>query len=360
MDKQVNVSITAGSVLNILLIGAGAYTLWILRGLALLVLTSIIIASAMEPGVLFFRRIHIPRIFAVVIMYVLVFGSFFGIVYFLFPPLLNDAQSFITTVPQYLNTLNRPLSLSDTPLGAAAVNTHQAQSLFQTLLTYRSAFSADTSQGTFQLVSSFFGGIFSLLIVAILSFYFAVQETGVEDFLKLVSPSKHEAYVVDLWHRARKKIGQWMQGQLILSLIVAVTIYLGLAIFRIPDALLIAVFTAIAELIPIFGSFIAGIPAVLIAFSGAGIAPAIYVACLFIGVNQIEGTVIHPIIVKRVVGVPPLLVLIAIIAGGDLAGFLGVLLAVPLAAVLREALNDFEKRKQRLATITTKKTATAK
>jgi predicted PurR-regulated permease PerM len=140
-----------------------------------------------------------------------------------------------------------------------------------------------------------------------------------------------------------------MQGQVMLSVLMAVIIYLGLVILGVPNALLLAVFTALAEIIPIFGSFIAGFPAVLIAFTAGGVPLALFTAGLFVVVNQIEGYLIHPLIVKKVVGVPPLLVLIAIIAGGDLAGFLGVVLAVPLAAVLREAVTDFDKRKRRLA-----------
>ncbi|MDR3548089.1 MAG: AI-2E family transporter [Candidatus Pacebacteria bacterium] len=348
MDKQINVSITPGTIITTILIIAGAYALWILRGLILLILTAVIISSAIEPGVVAFRKWRVPRVLAVTIMYILVFGSFFGLIYFFFPPVLSDTENFLSIVPQYLNTLNLP-PVFDTSLLGLTGGTHQSQSIFQTLFAFQSAFSVGTTEGSFRLLSTFFGGIFSLFIVVVLSFYFAIQDTGVEDFLKLVTPRDHEEYVVDLWHRAQVKIGQWMQGQLLLSLIASVIVYLGLLIIGVPDALMLAVFTAIAELIPIFGSFIAGFPAVIIAFSSGGVPLALIVAGLFIIVNQFEGNLIHPLVVKKVVGVPPLLVLIAIIAGGDLAGFLGVLLAVPLAAVLREALADFDKRKRRLA-----------
>jgi predicted PurR-regulated permease PerM len=348
MDKQVNVTITPSTMVTALLIGAGAYALWILHGLILLVLTAVIIASAIEPGVLAFRKWHIPRVLAVTIMYLLVFGSFFGLIYFFFPPVLNDTENFLSIVPQYLNTLNLPAAITTNVLGVTG-GSHQEQSIFQTLFAFQSAFSVGTTEGSFRLLSTFFGGIFSLFIVVVLSFYFAIQDTGVEDFLKIVSPRKYEEYVIDLWHRAQLKIGQWMQGQLLLSVLAAVIIYLGLLIIGVPDALLLAVFTAITELIPIFGSFIAGFPAVIIAYSTGGVPLALIVAGLFIIVNQFETNLIHPLVVKKVVGVPPLLVLIAIIAGGDLAGFLGVLLAVPLAAVLREAITDYDKRKRRLA-----------
>jgi predicted PurR-regulated permease PerM len=347
-DKHLTISISLRTMLTILVVAAGAYALWILRGLVLLVLTAVIIASAIEPGVIAFRRWRIPRVLAVSIMYIVLFGAIFGLIYFFIPPILSDTQNFISIVPQYLNTLNLPPALSTQVLGLAS-GTHQSQSIFQTLFAFQSAFSGNASEGSFRLITTVFGGVFSLFIVVVLSFYFAIQETGVEDFLKLVTPSQYESYAVDLWHRAQIKIGQWMQGQLLLSLLAAVIIYLGMTILGIPDALLLAVFTAIAELIPIFGSFIAGFPAVIIAFSTGGIPLALIVAGLFIIVNQFEGNLIHPLVVKKVVGVPPLLVLLAIIAGGDLAGFLGVLLAVPLAAVLREALSDFEKRKRRLS-----------
>jgi predicted PurR-regulated permease PerM len=106
MDKKINVSITPGTIVMTILIAAGAYVFWILRGLILLMLTAVVIASAIEPGVIFFRKRKIHRIVAVSVMYVLVFGSFFGIIYFFFPPLLGDMQNLIATVPQYLNTLN--------------------------------------------------------------------------------------------------------------------------------------------------------------------------------------------------------------------------------------------------------------
>ena len=118
---------------------------------------------------------------------------------------------------------------------------------------------SNTGQGVVQLISTFFGGIFSTLLVVVLSFYFAVQETGVEDFLRLIAPVKHEEYIANLWKRAQKKIGLWMQGQILLSVLVGVLVYLGLLVMGVPYALLLAVFTGMAEVVPIFGSLIAGV-----------------------------------------------------------------------------------------------------
>lgn len=347
-EKHVSVGIRPGSVITVLVVLLGAYVLWILRDLVLLVLTAIVLASSIEPGVGAIARRHVPRFLAVLLMYVAVLGSVFSIIYFFFPPILADAATFLAAIPQYLDTLNVSTGLPGISGASGALGSSQAQSILATLEAFQGAFSS-TSGGVLQLFATFFGGIFSLLLVIVLSFYFALQETGVEDFLRLVSPARYEDYAADLWKRAQKKIGLWMQGQILLSVIIGILVYLGLVIMGIKYALLLAVFTAMAEIIPIFGSLMAGAAAAVVAYSQGGIPLSLIVAGLYVVVNQFETNLIYPLVVKKVVGLPPLLVIIALIAGGEIAGFLGVLLSVPIAAVALEFLSDFEARKHRLA-----------
>jgi len=348
MDKEIRVSITTSTVITALCIVVGAYIFWLLRDLVLLVLTAIIISSAIEPGVIFFVHRRIPRFISALMVYVLVFGSLFVLLYFFFPPIIADAADFLSVAPKYLDTLNVSTPFQSIANSADFLGSQSGlQSLIQSLLSLRAAFS-ESSGGVLQLFITFFGGIFSLLLVIVLSFYFALQDTGVDDFLRLVMPVAYENYSVDLWKRAQKKIGLWMQGQILLSVIIGILVYLGLLIIGIPYALLLAVFTAIAEIIPIFGSLIAGAAAVVVGYSSGGIALAIIVLGLFIVMNQFEANLIYPLIVKKVVGVPPVLVIVALIAGYTLAGFLGALLSVPVAAVMLEIISDFDKRKRRI------------
>jgi predicted PurR-regulated permease PerM len=348
MDKEFRISITPSTIITALFVIAGAYAFWLLRGLALLVLAAIVIASAIEPGVAFFIRRRLPRFVAALLVYVFVFGSVFALLYFFFPPIVADAANFLAAMPQYLNTINAPSSLSNLANATNFAGVQgQTQSFVQTLLSFQTVFSS-SSGGVLKLAATFFGGIFSLSLVIVLSFYFALQDTGVDDFLRLVMPVAYEEYSVDLWRRSQKKIGRWMQGQILLSVIVGILVYLGLLIIGIPYALLLSVFTALAEIIPIFGSLMAGAVAVIVGFSSGGVALAVIVLGLFIVVNQFESNLIYPLIVKKVVGVPPLLVVVALIAGYTLAGFLGALLAVPMSAVLLEIISDFDKRKRRV------------
>lgn len=343
MDREIRVSITPGGVFSALLVIAGAYVFWLLRDLALLVLTAIVIASAIEPGIAFFGRRGIPRFFGTLLIYTGIFVSVFLVAFLLFPLIISDAARFLSVVPQYFGTFDLPPFFSSIAEAARSLGGSQGlQSFLQMLVSFQSVFI-----GSSGLLQAFFGGVFSLALVIVLSFYFALQDTGVDDFLRMVMPVAHEEYSVDLWKRSQKKIGLWMQGQLLLSAIVGILVYLGLLLIGIPYALLLAVFTAGAELIPVFGSLIAGTAAVAVTYGTGGISLGIIVAGLYVVVNQFESNLIYPLIVKKIVGVPPLLVIVALIAGYTLAGFLGVLLSVPVAAVLLEFITDFDKRKRR-------------
>lgn len=347
MDKEIRISITSGTIVTALFIIVGAYVFWLLRDLVLLVLTAIIIASAIEPGIAFFIRYRVPRFVSALFMYVFVFGSVFSILYFFFPPIVADAVHFLSAMPQYLDAINVSTPFSNIADATGLVG-GQTQSFVQTLLSLQSVFAA-SSGGVLHLLTSFFGSVFSFVLVIVLSFYFALQDTGVDDFLRLVMPVKYEEYSVDLWKRAQKKIGLWMQGQILLSVIVGILVYLGLLIIDVPYALLLAVFTAMVEIIPIFGSLLSGVVAVVVGYSDGGVAIAAVVAGLYIVVNQFESNLIYPLIVKKIIGIPPLLVIVALVAGYTLAGFLGVVLSVPVAAVVLEFITDFDKRKRRIA-----------
>ena len=131
-----------------------------------------------------------------------------------------------------------------------------------------------------------------------------------------------------------------MQGQLLLAVIVGVLVFLGLTILGVKNALLLAVIAALFEIIPVFGPILAAVPAVALALLDGGLTLGLLVIALYVIVQQFESHLIHPLVVTRVVGVPPLLVILSIIVGAQLAGFLGILLSVPIAATIQELVKD--------------------
>ncbi len=138
-----------------------------------------------------------------------------------------------------------------------------------------------------------------------------------------------------------------MQGQLVLAVIVGILVYLGLMILGVPYALLLAVLAGLFEIIPIFGPILAAIPGIAVALTHGGPTEALLVLGLYVIVQQFEAHLIYPVVVKKVVGVPPLLVILALIVGYELAGFLGILLSVPIAGAIQEFVSDVDREKTR-------------
>lgn len=342
--KDVNVHITVGSIITVFLF-LGLFTLlWVLRDLVLIVVTAVVIASAMEPAVRTFMRWGLHRVLSVIAIYAIVASVLSAIVFFFLPPLLEDAANFLASLPQALSSFNFSQATGGLLPSWSQVSTELSSPDF---LRNLSSTVGESTGGFFTTLSAFFGGITSFILIVVFSFYFSVQETGVDDFLRVVTPIKEQAYVLHLWKRSQAKIGKWMQGQLILGVIVAVLLYPGLVLLDVPNPLLLAVLAGFFELIPVFGQILAAVPALALAFVDGGLTAALLVAGLYIIVQQFEAHLIYPVVVKKVVGVPPLMVILALLIGAKLAGFLGILLSVPIAAAIQEFLSDVDREKTR-------------
>ncbi len=313
--------------------------------LILVLLTAVIIASAIEPVAMWAHRHGFPRVPSVIAVYLGAAIALSGFFYFLLLPLIEEVSGFIKTLTIYSNAIVNDSLLSGmftTQNVFGDLNTSEVVGQFST---YLSTFSEFLSQGVFGTASIVFGGMVSLVMIIVLSFYLAVQEDGIGKFLKIIVPLNREKYAIDLWKRSQLKIGYWMQGQLLLGVLVGFLVYVGLTIVGAPNALLFAVLAAIFELIPLFGPVLAAIPAILATYAALGMTPALIVLAIYLVIQQLENHVIYPMVVKKVVGVPPMVSIIALFIGGQLAGFLGVIIAVPLAAVFMELLSDLEKSK---------------
>ncbi len=341
-DRLFNISITSGTVVKTIVILALAALLYKILDVVLIVLVAITIASSIEPGIAGLVKRRIPRILAVILIYLSMFGLFFVLFYFFLPSVLEDFATFISQLPTYLESFTR----------SGAFNTYSAilglpapseASSAEMMAGIRGFFDLGTVFGNpIAAASAIFGSFLSLMLVVIFSFYFAVIDTGVDDFLRIITPKSHREYILGLWKRSQKKIGLWMQGQLILAVIIGVLVFLGLTIIGVPHALVLAVIAGCFELIPVFGPTLSAVPAVIIGFVYGGPLIGLVVIGLYVVLQQFENHLIYPLVVTRVVGVSPILVILALIVGGTLFGFAGIILSVPAAAVLQEFVRDMQ------------------
>ena len=352
--SNVQVSINPVSILWVFLIALFFLTAYILRDLLLVILTSVLLAAAISPAARWFVKRRVPRVLAVIILYVGFIIALAGSFYFLLVPLFQEVLSFIRLLPDYLEMIggtDQPFFDGDPvqntiPQLADFAGEFSPRNIVEGL---QSSFTA-IGGGFVGALFTVFGGVLNFILIIVLSFYLSVQENGVPKFLRMVTPVRHESYVLDLWRRAEIKIGYWMQGQLILAVIVAVLVYLCLTLLGIQHALLLAFLAGVFELIPVFGPILSAIPAILIAIAGGGnfmepgLTVGIVVAGVYLIIQQFESQLIYPLVIKKVIGLSPILVIISLIAGYHLAGFLGMILSVPVAAIGMEFLNDMQTR----------------
>jgi predicted PurR-regulated permease PerM len=344
MSGDHTISITTGTIVKTLVVLGGAWLLYYLRDLVLVIVTAVVLASAIEPGVQSLKHYKVPRVLAVIGIYVIVVGIFFSIFLFFIPLVVQDLATLLSEIPLYLERVNTLSALDEySSIFGVPMPVVSAESLVGELKTALDATGIFTD--AFTAMSQVFGGVLSFILIFVFTFYFAVSETGVGDFLRFVTPRQYEGYVIDLWRRSQTKIGLWMQGQVLLGLLIGAFVYLGLTIIGVKYALLLAVLAALLELIPVFGPTLAAVPAVILGLANGGVGVAIAVVLLYVILQQFENHLLYPLVVTKVVGVPPLLVILALIIGAKLAGFLGILLSAPMAAVIQELVKDVESRK---------------
>ncbi|MEK7198266.1 MAG: AI-2E family transporter, partial [Patescibacteria group bacterium] len=187
-------------------------------------------------------------------------------------------------------------------------------------------------------------GIISFIVVLVVSFYLSLSRGALDGFLSSVMPPQFEAYVHGLWIRAQKKMGRWLQAQLLLSIFIFVVVGIGLWILGVEYAFLIAIIAGMLEIVPFVGPIVAAGLAILLALSQSAIL-GVWVLIFFVAIQQLENHVLVPLLIKKLVGLNPVTIILAILVGAKLGGVLGMLLAVPLAAVVDEFFDDLAKRK---------------
>ena len=348
MDKNtISINITLGTLFKTAVVVLGVFLAYQLRGLLLVLLTAAVIASVIEPGTKWFVKNKIPRAAAVILMYVLILAILAGIFSFVLPPLFSEIVAASSSLPKSIKTIDLVRPFNSGALSGFKVffpDIPSTVSVGDVAGIFAGTFSS-ISGGVFDTVSSFFGGIISFILVIVISFYLAVREDGIGEFLGIITPIQYEPYVRGLWRRSEAKIGKWMQGQLFLAALVGVMVYFALLLAGVKHPLLLAFLAGIFELIPIVGMTLSAIPAFLLATIDGGFGLGLIVIAIYIFIQQIEAHIIYPLVVKKIIGVSPLLVIIALVAGAELAGLVGAVLAIPISVALQEYLDDIEKKK---------------
>lgn len=304
-----------------------------IREIITLIFLSIILLSALLKPVEWLNSRKIPRVLSVLIVYILVITLISLAIGIIIPPLISETTDFVSRLPQILGTINNLLVFYNIPVeDLSGVIAGQIQSIASNFIAISSAI---------------FSSIFLILTIFVFTFYLLLEW---KSFVRLVaSPfaGRQEKKIINLVAKVENGLGQWLRGQLTLSVIVGLLSYIGLRILDIPYALPLALIAGIFEIVPIVGPIIAAIPAVLVALT---IAPlmGLATAALFFIIQQLENNLIVPMVMTKVIGLQPPIVIIALLIGAELAGIGGAFLAVPIIVVGKIVFKEFLSEDQKL------------
>lgn len=334
------IEISSGTILRTIFILLLLWFLFLVRDILFLVFISVIIVSAIDPIVDWFQRREVPRALTVLVVYVVfisILGTAIGL---LIPPLTSEIRGLGENFPALVEKLSGYFRV----IRDYAVS-HNLQQQISNLSGSIAEKLSQTGTSVLGGTISFIGGIFSFVVVLSVAFYMSVQEKGIKKFFASLMPEEHREYTSGLVDRIQFKMGRWLQGQVFLMLIIFLLDYVGLLLIGAPYALVLALVAGILEIVPYIGPVISAVIAVSVSFLHSPLT-GLLVLGLFVLVQQLEGYVFTPLVMKKAVGLNPVVVILALMIGAKLGGVMGIIVAVPVAAVAGEILNDLTKKEE--------------
>ncbi|MDD2732013.1 MAG: AI-2E family transporter [Candidatus Pacebacteria bacterium] len=337
MENQKILDISTKTIIKISLTIIVFYILYAVKDILVWFFFALIVSVLFNPAIDFFQKRKIPRMLGALLVYVGFFGLFGMIIYMAVPFFSNELTDFIEFLPLYFTKISPPLS----ELGFEP---------FSDLKGFLESFGGNLDamkENILNVFVAFFGGVFTTLFVVVTALFLSLEKDLSEKVLILIFPKKYEAAALAIWARCQKKVTGWFVARLIACLFVGVASYITFLVFNVNYPFTLALFSAVLNFIPYVGPFLTGILLFIIIFP-VDIFKAIFVLISFTLIQQIEGQILTPILMKRIIGLPPSLVLISLVIGGKIWGVLGAILIVPIAGIVFEFLREFlEKRKAR-------------
>jgi len=348
-DKgQLFINIKSITIIKVILIFLGFYFLYLVRDILAVLFVSLILASAFDPWVDWMHRKKIPRGLGVLLVYLAVFSVFATSIYLIIPPIVSEITDLANNLPlagefkTYVGEKAAILVSIFRDLSAANIISYIKDN-FATIGSVQ-----DATSGVFSTISGFVGGIFTFLLTLVITFYMVVEENAIKKIVWSLAPEKYQIYTMHLINRMQKKIGLWLRGQLILSVIIFVFVYAGLSVLGVKYALVLALIAGLTESVPYLGPIFAAIPAVFLAFAQGGFVLGASVAVFYYIIQLTENNIIVPKLMQKVVGLNPIISISVLMIGFSVAGVVGAILSIPVATAISVFVGDLFDHKMTL------------
>jgi len=332
--KKTMIEISSTTLFKILALALLIAFLYYISDIVLMVFIALVLSSAIGPWVNWFQKFKVPRTLGTIFIYVSGFGLLVLSIWLLINPISVEIKNLAEDFPGYWQQLNYGWQSFD-KFSQSHGWQQEVAAAISSIETTMTALATNLFGGAI----SFVGGAFTVLMVLVITFYLAVYDSQMKKKIAQIVPKKYEAYSIHLIERMQEKIGMWLRGQIILSLVIFLMTYAGLSLLGVKYALVLALLAGVTEIIPYFGPIIAGVPAIFVAFTQEPYLGLMTLLMFFI-IHQSENYFITPQIMRKAVGLNPVIVIVSMLVGARIAGIAGILIAVPVATALSVLTGD--------------------
>lgn len=296
---------------------------WQIRELIFSLFIAFIIAGALKPGVDYLEKRKIPRVIASFIIYFIFILLILGIFNLIIPPLAQEISHLLKNLPYIIKR-----ALPSIPIN-----------LFTNFFTQNLPGIANQAV---DIIKSIFSNIVFVTTTLFFGFYFILDNHLIKKLLGGFFEDSEVNRIDYIINKGQKRMAAWFWGEIILMLVIGIMTYVGLTIIGMKYVLALAVLAGLFEVIPTLGPITSAVPSFLIGFS---LSPVLGVSTLFLNfiIQQLENNLVVPLVMKKVVGLHPVITLMALIIGGKLAGIIGVILAVPTTIFIETVLIEIQK-----------------
>ncbi|MBT3231138.1 AI-2E family transporter [Candidatus Uhrbacteria bacterium] len=335
-SKEVQISISSTTVLKVVGILAVIVLLYFLRDIVALVLVALLIAVSIDPIVDFLVQRKVPRALAAGLTFLTFIIVVTGVLLLVIPNVIAETGDLIESY----SWLIEDLTGGAIPLESWFQGDYVVQDAGAVVDTIRHSGVSEALPAIASFASAMFGGFLSIILVLALSFYIVIEEGSLRSGISLFLPKKQKQAFEAMLPTVRKKIGSWLRGQLLLMLIMFTVTYTILMLLDVPFALVLALIAGLMDIIPFIGAILVFFPIVLVALSASPVQAVLVAIALLIN-QQIHGDIITPKIMQKAAGMNPVVTIIAILVGFEIAGVAGAILAIPSAMLVGVFIHEW-------------------
>ena len=335
--KEQTLDVSWETIIKVFIAGFVFYILFLARDILVWFFFALIISLLVEPAIHFLRKFRVPKILAVTLIYVSIFGLLGLIIYLIAPIFIFEIKQLSQNITEYVEKLN-PVFQS---LGLDITGN------FEDLTSGLIYLLQESSKSVIKAISVFFGGITSTILIFVLAFYISLEDRGPEKFLSLLVPQKYEHYIINLFERAQYKVSGWFGARVLACIFVGLTSFIIFFLLGIKYAFILALVSGVLNFVPYVGPLVTGIIAVVFVGVSNSWLMAVYVVIALYAIQALENNIVTPLLMKKILDLPPVLVLLSLLVGGTIFGVLGMIFVVPVFGIVYEFLKEFlEKRKE--------------